>query len=97
MVGPGRGKYSIADISLVGWVNSSSNIPIDLAAKFPNIKTWFDRIYARPAVQRGFAVPKQPASAIFLEPTEEARAKRVDRTKIIQEAKDKYNWKYSSP
>ena len=30
---------------------------IDLAADFPNVKRWYDNVAARPAVQKGMAVP----------------------------------------
>ena len=46
------GKYSIADMACVGWVNlwkrQEQNID-----EFPNLKAWLDRVKARPAVERG--------------------------------------------
>lgn len=90
------GKYSIADIALLGWVSSSAGIPIDMGL-FPNIRAWFDRCYARPAVQRGFAVPAVPASSLFTEPTEDAKKAREERKTLIDGAKEKYGYKYTSP
>ncbi len=49
--------YSIADIAIFPWVARYDWQKIDLAA-FPNVKRWFERISARPAVQRGLNVPK---------------------------------------
>lgn len=50
------GEYGIADIASFTWVNihSWSGVPID---DLPRLKDWRERIRARPAVQRGLAVP----------------------------------------
>lgn len=48
-------EYTIADIAIFPWLRSWQNQGIDWA-DFPNLKDWFDRIAARPAVQRGVAV-----------------------------------------
>lgn len=49
------GKYSIADMACVGWVNlwqrQGQNID-----EFPHIKRWLETVKARPAVQRGMAL-----------------------------------------
>jgi GST-like protein len=50
------GEYSIADIATYPWVSRYEWHKTDLA-QFPNVKRWFDAISARPAVQRGMAVP----------------------------------------
>ncbi len=50
------GEYTIADIATYPWVARHEWHKTDLAA-FPNVKRWFDVISARPAVQRGMAVP----------------------------------------
>jgi GST-like protein len=46
------GKYSIADMACVGWVNLWERQGIDFN-EFPNVKRWLDTVKARPAVQRG--------------------------------------------
>ena len=51
------GEYSIADIATYPWVARYEWHKTDLN-DFPGVKRWFDRISARPAVQRGMAVPK---------------------------------------
>jgi len=48
-------QYSIADIAIFPWLRSWKNQGVDLEA-FPRVKDWFDRIAARPAVQRGVEV-----------------------------------------
>jgi GST-like protein len=48
--------YTIADIATYPWVARYEWHKTDLAT-FPNVKRWFDTIAARPAVQRGMAVP----------------------------------------
>ena len=50
------GEYSIADIATLPWVSRHEWHKTDLA-DFPNVKRWFDGLMARPAVQRGMAVP----------------------------------------
>jgi GST-like protein len=50
------GEYSIADIATYPWVARHEWQGVELA-DFPNVKAWFDRIGARPAVQKGMAVP----------------------------------------
>jgi len=49
------GKYSIADMACVGWVNLWQRQGIDLD-EFPYLKRWLTAVKARPAVQRGMAV-----------------------------------------
>ena len=51
----GGKTYSIADIAIFPWVNSWQKQGIDWA-DYPALKTWFDKIAARPAVQRGCKV-----------------------------------------
>ena len=48
-------SYSIADIAIFPWLRSWQNQGIDWD-DYPQLKAWFDRIEARPAVQRGVAV-----------------------------------------
>ncbi|MDP9899143.1 glutathione binding-like protein [Variovorax ginsengisoli] len=47
--------YSIADIAIFPWLRSWENQGIVLT-DYPHLKTWFDGIAARPAVQRGVKV-----------------------------------------
>ncbi|CAM5790564.1 MAG: glutathione S-transferase N-terminal domain-containing protein [Burkholderiales bacterium] len=47
--------YSIADIAIFPWLRSWQNQGIAWA-DYPALKAWFDRIAARPAVQRGVQV-----------------------------------------
>jgi GSH-dependent disulfide-bond oxidoreductase len=48
-------QYTIADIAIFPWLRSWQNQGIDWA-DYPALKTWFDTIAQRPAVQRGVAV-----------------------------------------
>jgi GST-like protein len=48
--------YTIADIATYPWVARHDWHQVALA-DFPNVKRWYDAIGARPAVQRGMAVP----------------------------------------
>jgi GSH-dependent disulfide-bond oxidoreductase len=51
-------KYSIADISTWGWVASHMQQSMVLP-EYTNVKAWYERIGARPAVQRGFALGRE--------------------------------------
>jgi len=55
------GEYSIADMATYPWAVAAwgpfqSTMP-DKVAEFGNVKRWLDTVAARPAVQRGMAVP----------------------------------------
>ncbi|MBX9990232.1 glutathione S-transferase N-terminal domain-containing protein [Phreatobacter oligotrophus] len=52
------GDYTIADMACIGWAKLWERQGQDIA-QFPNVKAWIDRMLARPAVQRGFAVNKE--------------------------------------
>ena len=51
------GDYSIADIATWPWIARFQRQQIDMH-EFPNVLDWYRRIAARPAVQRGYDVPK---------------------------------------
>ncbi|MGH1418255.1 MAG: glutathione S-transferase family protein [Hyphomicrobiaceae bacterium] len=51
------GEYSIADIAIFPWTARFAWHQIDLQ-KFSNVFRWYQEIAARPAVQKGFGVPK---------------------------------------
>ena len=50
------GEYSIADVATYPWVWRHEVHQVKLE-DFPNVKRWYEAIAARPAVQRGMAVP----------------------------------------
>ena len=56
--------YSIADISLLGWVRNLIGFygAGDLVAfdDLKHVPAWLERGLARPAVQRGLNIPKRP-------------------------------------
>lgn len=49
------GKYSIADMACVGWVNGWEKQGQQIE-EFPHLKRWLAAVKARPAVQRGMAL-----------------------------------------
>ena len=51
------GDYSIADIACYAWIWRHYWVEIDLA-EYPHLRSWFERVGARPAVQRGMKVPE---------------------------------------
>lgn len=48
-------QYSIADIAIFPWVSRFALHQLDWA-DVPNVKRWYDRLSARPAVKRGMEV-----------------------------------------
>ena len=51
----GGKSYSIADMAIFPWLRSWQNQGIDWA-DYPHLKAWFDKIAARPAVQKAVQV-----------------------------------------
>lgn len=47
-------SYTIADITHFGWLWRVAYAMTDLSS-YPNVAAWYDRVLARPAVQRGIA------------------------------------------
>lgn len=50
-------RYSIADIAIWPWISRFGWQTIDMK-QYPNVMRWYETIAARPAVQRGYKVPK---------------------------------------
>ena len=59
-------EYTIADVSMLGWVRNLITFyeARELLAmdSFVNVMKWLERGLARPAVQRGLAIPARPAA-----------------------------------
>ncbi len=49
--------YSIADVAIWPWISRFEWQTIDLD-EYPNVRRWYEVIAQRPAVQRGYHVPK---------------------------------------
>ncbi len=50
-------NYSIADIAIWPWVSRYEWQTVDLK-EYPNVRRWYTTIAKRPAVQKGYKVPK---------------------------------------
>ena len=61
--------YSIADMAIFPWVRTHKAQQVDLA-RFPQVKRWYDALFARPAVKRGIELGKELRAATL---TDEAR------------------------
>ncbi|KAI5866244.1 glutathione S-transferase [Durotheca rogersii] len=101
IVGPGRGKFSIADINLLGWCNIAVFSGIDIDA-FPHVKEWIDRCLERPAVRKGIAVPDESQITNdtikkSLEADPERKKAAEESAQFLKESKEKYGYKYASP
>ena len=101
IVGPGKGKYSIADIANFTWVNVAYFAGVDLS-KFPNLEKWWERIAAREPVKKGTSVPNESRISNGqykqrLESEPEFRAKEEELKELGEKAKEQYGYKYTSP
>jgi GST-like protein len=45
----------VADFAILGWAWRHERHKVDLAT-YPNVQRWYETLFARPGVQRGFAV-----------------------------------------
>lgn len=94
-------RYSIADINSFGWVNGLRFAGVEID-DFPNLKAWWERVSARPAVQAGISIPQKSAfgNAAYeqrvKDDKEYAEKERALKAQI-QAAKDQYGYKYASP
>nr|POF17969.1 disulfide-bond oxidoreductase yfcg [Quercus suber] len=84
-------RYSIADIANFSWVNVAYFAGVDLE-QFPNLHRWWARINARPAVQKGLAVPSESkiVNAAYqdrLTSEEGFKEKEAELKKLANEAK----------
>jgi GST-like protein len=57
VAGAGKGIYTIADMAIWPWISRHEWQQIDLA-DFPDLRSWYQRLAERPAVQRGYHLPK---------------------------------------
>ncbi|CAN8098054.1 unnamed protein product [Discula destructiva] len=102
VAGPGRGKYSIADMAILGWANIAVFSGVDLHKLFPNVAAWSARCQARPATKRGFAIPSESflANDKYLKKVEEdpeAKKGFEEATTLLEKAKEQYGYKFASP
>lgn len=51
-------EYTIADMACWPWISRYEWQEIDLA-DFPNVRSWYQRLLSRDAVQKGYHVPKK--------------------------------------
>ncbi|KAF8165409.1 glutathione S-transferase [Crassisporium funariophilum] len=56
LAGPGKGKYSIADIKTWGWVRSHKHAKVESLDPWPGVKAWLERIEERDAVKAGVKI-----------------------------------------
>jgi len=57
LAGPGKGKYSIADMNAFPWVRLWTFSGIENLDEFPSVSAWLARIHAREAVVKGLNTP----------------------------------------
>ena len=59
-----------------GWVIAISRI-VELGMEFPHVKVWRDKIGARPAVERGFALGRALREAQQADPGAQEEARKI--------------------
>ena len=52
------GEYSVADIAIWPWISRFNWQTIDIT-QYPNVTRWYLSVAARPAVQRGYHIPRK--------------------------------------
>jgi len=68
--------YSIADMASWGWIIAASRM-VELGIEFPHVKVWRDKIGARPAVERGFALGRALREAQQADPKAQEEARKI--------------------
>ena len=89
VVGGGKGKYTIVDMTLVSLVNFIRLTTVSVE-QFPNVKEWFIRCSEREGVKEGFKVPFAPFTSALQEMSPELEKQAEELTKVVKEAKEKY-------
>jgi len=59
LVGPDKGKYTIADIKAFPWIKIHAFSGIESLDEWPNVKAWLDRSLSRTGSQAAYQVGKQ--------------------------------------
>jgi len=103
LVGPGKGKYSIAD--MVNWaiVNMTMFAGIGDLARWTNLDAWWGRIQARSQVARGIEVPVKMGDVLntgykdMLEKDPEKKAKDAVLAEELKKAQIEFEYVYKSP
>lgn len=100
IVGAGRGKYSIVDINLYGWINFSSWSGVDIT-QFPALEKWWKTLSERPAVQRGLEIPGGGLSNANqgyvkkLQDDPDFKKTHEEKKEEVRKAKEQYGYKYA--
>ena len=58
LVGPGKGKYSLADINAFPWIMFGQYSGVAYKDIGPNVRAWLKRNADRPGVKAGLSIPK---------------------------------------
>lgn len=104
LAGPGRGKYSIADIASWPFINAAGVAGIELE-KFPNLYKWFNSIGERPTVQEGLKVPSGetfPFGYKFFQKKVKEHPNETQETEgplreALKNAQNEFGYVYKSP
>lgn len=94
--------HVLINIKPHSWVNVSYFAGVNLE-KFPNLYKWWERINARPAVQKGIAIPNDPSitNEMYLKRVKENADGFADKEEELKEhlkkAQQQYEYKYSAP
>jgi len=70
------GAYSIADMACWGWIIAMGRIE-NMIDEFPNVKAWRDRVGARAAVKKGFALGRELREQQASDPKAQEEARKI--------------------
>ena len=70
------GTYSIADMACWGWIIAASRLD-GMLDEFPHVKAWRDRVGARPAVKKGFALGRELREQQQNDPKAQEEARKI--------------------
>jgi glutathione S-transferase len=70
------GTYSIADMACWGWVIAASRLD-GMLDEFPHVKAWRDRVGARRAVKKGFALGRELREQQQNDPKAQEEARKI--------------------
>jgi len=86
LVGPGRGKLSIADLSAWAWVRRWEWSGVENLDAFPKLAAWIDRVEASPGVQIGLTKP----------PGRQGRLTPEEADKLAAEIRERMSGRYGA-
>ncbi|KAJ2903634.1 hypothetical protein MKZ38_009577 [Zalerion maritima] len=109
VAGSGRGRFSVADMALLGWADAAKIASVDVPGMFPNVQAWLERCFERGGVKKGLEVPRKSPFSLDPEgeefrmlaekiPFVKALPERMTKSReFVKNAKEEFGYVYASP